>query len=269
MATLISKYLKLVHTESQLIAAGSILLVIEWTKRELMQVAQQVPSTISSIIENLSLSVQSVGGPGFSASIHNLLGLTNAQITKATLSRTFHEFLAALEESINRELTKSTVLFALFEASDRQFLNLQRSVARETNSQDALRDAELATLWGKLIGPSRSRLRKYEKNQQLLRNLRERTVHNKLVLVEHNQRLLSLKANLEMLRQRLVSPLMRRENVSTASIAEQIQGLDGTYELLGGARHRQEEKKFESLYGPSGRVASAGLGRRFIDVGGS
>ena len=243
----------------------SILLVIEWTKRELAQVAYQVPSTLSSVVENLSMTIRSVGGPQLSTSIHSLLGLTNAQITKSTLTRTFHEFLGALEEGINRELTKSTALFALFEASDRQFLNLQRSVARETDSQDALRDAELATLWGKLIGPSKSRLRKYEKNQQLLRNLRERTVHNKLVLVEHNQRLLSLKANLEMLRQRLVSPLMRRENVSTASIAEQIQGLDGTYEFLGSARQRQKDKRFASMYGSGNRLAGDGPGRKSID----
>lgn len=240
---------------------------MEWTKRELSQAAQQIPSTISSVIENLSLAVKSIGGPHISGSVHYMLGLTDAQITKSTLSRTFYEFLNVLEESINSELTHSTSLFALFEASDRQFLNLQRSVARETNSQDALHDAELATLWGKLTGRSAARLRKYEKNRELLRNLRERTVHNKRVLVEHNQRLLSLKANLEMLRQRLVSPLMRSENASTATIAEQIQGLGLSYDSLRDARERQKNKKMNKLYGSGSQRAGALAARSRMEIG--
>ena len=48
--------------------------------------------------------------------------------------------------------------------------------------------------------------------------------------MDYNGRLLQLKSNLEILRQRLVSPLVRSNDSSTLSVEEQIIGLDDTYQ---------------------------------------
>lgn len=234
----------------------SILIVMDWAKRELHQIASFTPGKIDSAYENLHTALHKLGGTSVSNMMTTLFGQTNKQVTKTTLQRTFDEFLNVLEESINTELTYSTALFGLFEAIDRQFLNLQRTVIRETDSQEAAKersDAELANLWRKIIGTNASRVNKYNKNKQLLEGIKERTVQNKLILVDHNGRLLQLKSNLEILRKKLVSPLVRSNDSSTLSVTEQISGLDGTYEYLRGARERQKSKLMERLYGAGSR----------------
>lgn len=225
------------------------MIVIDWAKRELSQVAIPLPNGLTSLVENTSILAQKYAGPLLSSYMNSAFGLSHTARTRATLQRTFHEFLNVLEDSINSELRYSTALFGLFESIDRQFLNLQRTVIRETDSQEAARDAELGTLWSKLIGNNKARLVKFDKNKDLLQSVRTRTVQNKLTLADHNGRLLALKASLEMLRQRLVSPLVRSENASTLSIGEQIQGLDLTYEYLKGVREDQKEKMMKRLYG--------------------
>lgn len=246
----------------------SILIVMEWAKRELLQVSAHVPGPIGSAFENMSLLAHKFGGPSVGRFITDIFGASHAQMTKATLQRTFNEFLNVMEESINNELQYSTALFALFESIDRQFLNLQRTVVRETDSQEQEHDVELASLWRRLLGPNAVKLAKFEKNKKLLMSVKERTVANKLVLVDHNGKLLKLKSNLEILRKRLVSPLVRSNASSTLSIEEQIGGLDGTYELLRNAREKQKSKLMERLYGIGNRRSGGGLTTLGDEAGG-
>ena len=192
-----------------------------------------------------------------------MFGIPQSEMTKATLQRTFNEFLNVLEESINTELTYSTALFGLFEAIDRQFLNLQRTVIRETDSQENQENTanmELAELWRRRLGSNKARIAKYEKNQRLLSSIKEKTVQNKLTLVEHNGKLLALKSSLEILRRRLVSPLVRNNESSTLTIEEQIKGLDSTYEYLRLAREQQKNGMLERLYGSGRRSTGVTIG---------
>lgn len=239
---------------------------MDWAKRELSQISLSPPSHLTSAFANLHSLLSSVGvleknghptKLGLIAT--SLFGQTTQQRTRKTLQRTFTEFLSVLEESINNELTYSQALFALFESIDRQFLNLARTVIRESDQQERLESDMLASLWTRVLGSNSADLRKYEKNKQLLSNVRQKTVMNKHILVDHNGKLLTLKANLETLRKKLVSPLVRSDNSSTLSVEEQIRGLDSTYEHLSGVRERQKGKLMEMLYGAGSR--RVGIGR--------
>jgi hypothetical protein len=206
--------------------------------------------------------------------VMSIFGPTSAQRTRTMLTRTFTEFLSVLEESINSELTHSTALFALFESIDRQFLNLQRTVVRESDAQERAEGEMLSSLWTRVLGPNAAVVRKYEKNKKLLANVRSRTVANKHLLMDHRGRLLTLKVNLETLRRKLVSPLVRRnDSVSFAGldaggggssntringrmlgpveavIDGQIRGLEGTYDYLRSVRDKQKAKLLEMVYG--------------------
>ena len=195
----------------------------------------------------------------------DVFGSSSPQRVWGTLTRTFHEFLNVLEDSINSELTHSTALFALFETIDRQFLNLQRTVVRESDTQERLETDLLSSLWTRLMGPNSAMLRKYEKNKLLLSNVRARTVSNKHLIMEHHGRLQTLKVNLETLRRKLVSPLVRRNDSvtmqdNTSVIEDQIRGLEGTYDYLCGVREKQKNKLMEMVYGVgSGRSGKTSL----------
>jgi hypothetical protein len=244
----------------------SILIVMDWAKRELSQLSSVPPSPLNSAFDNLHSLLSRIGvfeTSGVPNRIGklatDLFGQTGTQRTRRTLQRTFNEFLSVLEESITNELAYSTALFSLFESIDRQFLNLARTVIRESDQQERLESDLLASLWTRVLGSNSANLRKFEKNRQLLSNVREKTVRNKHILVDHNGKLLTLKANLETLRKKLVSPLVRSDNSSTLSVEEQIRGLDGTYEHLSGVRERQKGKLMEMLYGAGSR--RVGIGR--------
>jgi hypothetical protein len=94
-------------------------------------------------------------------------------------------------------------------------------------------------LWTKVLGSNSAKLRKYEKNQELLTNVWEKVVYNKHTLEDYKGRLINLRSSLETLRRRLISPLVRSDNSSTLSVEEQILGLDGTYNHLAAVRERQ------------------------------
>lgn len=272
----------------------SILLVMDWTRRELTAIHAQPPSSLPSIVidniygmisqvaplEQRSQSQQSLL-PGESSTVSKptmlgtvvstVLGPTSTQRTSAALMRTFNEFLNVLEESINSELTHSTALIGLFESIDRQFLNLQRVVVRESDTQEREEGELLSSLWTRLLGGNKDAIRKYEKNRKLLADVRRRTVSNKHQLMDHQARLLNLKASLETLRRRLVSPLVRQNEsrlsltstTSTSSsssaidstnnvlgaIEGQIKGVDDTYEYLRGLRESQKAKLMDLVYG--------------------
>lgn len=252
-----------------------ILFVMEWAQRELSMISSEPPSTLAAVWSNARDLLSRVGLSTDGTVMQELLGLTYQQRAKATLERTFYEFLGVLEESINNELTHSVALFQLFEAVDKQFLNLQRTVVREQDQQERMENDFLGSLWTKVIGVNASKLRKYEKNKNLLHSVRERTVRNKHVLVDHNQRLEQLKSNLEILRRRLVSPLVRSSNSSTITIDDQIKGLEMTYQQLKGSREVQKRKMMEIVYGAGARKvilpngAGAGGAAREIEGGGS
>ncbi|KAK4554787.1 hypothetical protein LTR86_008289 [Recurvomyces mirabilis] len=231
----------------------NILITMEWAQRELTALSTIPQSTISSVWSNTHSLLSRVGLMSQGQLAQSLLGQTHQQLTRSTLERVFNEYLSVLEESINNELTYSMQLFQLFEAIDKQFLNLQRSVIREQDTQERLENDFLSSLWTKVIGVNASKLRKYEKNKDLLASVRDRTVRNKHVLVDHNQRLRQLQSNLETLRRKLVSPLVRSQNSSTLSVEEQIKGLEGTYSQLKSSREVQRRKMMEVVYGAGDR----------------
>jgi len=245
-----------------------ILIVMDWAKRELSQLQLLAPSALNSAFDNIHSLLSKAGlleNPSgtptrlgtFATSV---FGLSSNQRTRQTLQRTFTEFLSVLEDSINSELQHSLALFALFESIDRQFLNLARTVIRESSAQDSAQDDLLSSLWTKLLGASASTLHKFEKNKKLLSNIRAKTVQNKSILLEHNGKLLTLKANLESLRRKLVSPMLRA-NASTLGVEEQIRGLEEVGLYLGGVRERQRSKLMEMLYGSGSHG-----GRRIVGV---
>ncbi|KAG9246510.1 hypothetical protein BJ878DRAFT_279912 [Calycina marina] len=247
-----------------------ILIVMDWAKRELAQLQLQLlpPSPLTSAFDNFhsilsrcGVFENSAGTPTRLGSLAtSLFGLSSPQRTRQTLQRTFTEFLSVLEESINSELQHSLVLFSLFESIDRQFLNLARTVIRESSAQDSAQDDMLGSLWTKLLGPNASTLHKFEKNKKLLSNIRAKTVQNKSILLEHNGKLLTLKANLESLRRKIVSPLLRA-NGSTLGVEEQIRGLEEVGGYLGGVRERQRSKLMEMLYGAGNQGRQIGVNR--------
>lgn len=234
----------------------SILIVMEWAQRELSKLSSMPESRASIMFSNVHTVLSKVGilsNPRTGAQtsvgrlVQDLFGPTAPQRTRRTLERTFMEFLGVLEESINNELTASHSLFAHFEAIDRQFLNLQRTVIRETDAQEREESEVLASLWSRIMGANAARLKKFEKNKQLLASLRGRTVQNKHVLVDHNGRLLQLRSNLEILRKKLVSPLVRSNQSSTLSVEEQLSGLENTYIGLRAKREAQKVRIYEAF----------------------
>ncbi|KAM7223982.1 hypothetical protein V8F06_000455 [Rhypophila decipiens] len=255
-----------------------ILIVMDWARRELSQLPSSSPSTISSSPSSLLTSPLS----NLYDNMHNLLstagilenpqtgtptqlglvlqtifGQSTPQRTRQTLQRTFNEFLSVLEEAIESELTHSLSLFGLFEAIDNQFQNLARTVVRESNRQEELHTEHLlSSLWTRILGPKASEVAKFERNRLLLQDVKTKTVRNKGILIEHNRKLLGLKASLESLRRKLVSPLVRSVNSSTLSIEEQIRGLEDVGGFLEGVRARQKSKLMDMLYGGGGGSGS-------------
>ncbi|KAI0446334.1 hypothetical protein F4803DRAFT_504391 [Xylaria telfairii] len=236
----------------------SILIVMDWARRELSQLHSLPSPPLSTAFSNLHTFLCAAGlleDPNtgeqtkFGTAATAMFGISQSQHTQQTLQRTFTEFLSVLEEAIENELQHSLALFGLFEAIDRQFLNLGRLVVRESSLQDEQHADLLSSLWTRILGAKASEVKKYERNRELLANVREKTVRNKGILVEHNGRLLTLKANLESLRRKLVSPLVRSVNSSTLTLEDQIKGLEDVGVYLEGVRARQKGKLMEMLYG--------------------
>ncbi|EHK99579.1 hypothetical protein M7I_4546 [Glarea lozoyensis 74030] len=234
----------------------AILIVMDWSRLELAQIQSSHPSAITAAFDNMHDFLSRTGllenGSGDPTRLGvfttRVFGLTNPQQTRQTLQRTFTEFLNILEESINSELKHSLALFALFEAIDKQFHNLARTVVRELSAQEAAQEDMLSSLWTKILGANASTLQKFERNKKHLANIRAKTLMNKSVLMEHNGKLLALKANLESLRRKLISPLVRA-NGSSLTIEAQIRGLEEVSSYLGAVRQKQKGNRMAMLYG--------------------
>lgn len=263
------------HVEGDI---DGILIVMDWAQRELSTLGNVPTSSLSTAFTNIHTLLSKVGilenqSTGLPTSLGrvftSLFGTTKTQRTQQTLHRTFNEFLGVLEESINNELTHSTALFTLFESIDRQFLNIQRSVVRETDTQDQQQFEFLSSLWVRLMGANASQMRKYEKNKALLASVRAKTTLNKSLLVDHNGKLIALKGNLESLRRKLVSPLIRRGDGSTVGVEDQIKGLESTYEQLKRVREKQKERSMEVLYGAGRPRISLTKDERGLEIEGT
>ncbi|RKF78907.1 hypothetical protein GcC1_051013 [Golovinomyces cichoracearum] len=237
-----------------------ILIVMDWARRELCQLNSiPPPSSLTTAFDNMNTLLRRWGvletPTGTPTQLGTLIififGHSIQQRTEATLQKTFQEFLSVLEDAINTELTHSLALFSLFSAIDHRFLNLARTVTREADTQESALEEELSKLWTRILGPNSSMVHKFEKNKSLLRNIRSMTLQNKGLLEDHNHKLLTMKANLENLRRKLVSPLLRG-NASTIGLVEQINGLENVSGYLGRVREKQRAKLMEMLYG-SGR----------------
>ncbi|KAL2162216.1 hypothetical protein VTH06DRAFT_7129 [Thermothelomyces fergusii] len=240
-----------------------ILIVMDWARRELYQVQHLPTLPFSSVFDNIHNLLSNAGiledphtgqPTRLGVLATSLFGYSTPQRTKQALQRTFNEFLTVLEEAVSSELQHSLALFALFEAIDHQFHNLARTVIREASLQDEAHADLLSSLWTRILGPKASEVAKYERNRELLRNVREKTVANKGILLEHNHKLLTLKAQLENLRRKLVSPLVRSVNSSTLTLDEQIRGLELVGAHLEDVRMQQKSKFFHSLYGSAARL---------------
>jgi hypothetical protein len=252
----------------------SILIVMDWARRELSVLHSHPGSSLSSIFDNFHSLLARIPGAlenpstgartPFGRIITELFGATATQRTRSTLTRTFTEFLSVLEESIHSELSHSANLVLLFNSLELQFTNLYRAVARESDTQERAEGELLSSLWTRVLGANGSALRKYEKNRKLLQDVRHRTLANKKLLLEHERRLHSLKEGLENLRRKLVSPLVRRNDSLYGSdgvasmgivVEEQIKGLEGTYDYLKGVREKQKSKLLEMVYGSGMRTS--------------
>ncbi|KAK3682542.1 hypothetical protein B0T22DRAFT_287459 [Podospora appendiculata] len=237
-----------------------ILIVMQWAQRELNQLQHRTTLPLSTAYDNIYNLLSNTGllddpvagqPTRLGAAVVSVFGYASPQRELKTLQRTFSEFLSVLEEAINNELHNSLALFSIFEAIDQRFANLARMVVREASDQDNAHSDLLSSLWTVILGARARDLRKYEKNRLLLLSVREKTVSNKGILVEHNHRLLLLKANLETLRERLVSPLVRSENGSTLSVEQQVRGLEEVADHLEVVRRGQKTKIMEILFGGS------------------
>ena len=238
--------------------SSSILNVMDWAKMHLNRFHNlPAPSTLSSAYDNVHnlLSQAHIledpsGSPTALGTLASwVFGPSNPQREQHMVQLLFREFITVLEDSIQSELQHAVTLFALFETVDRHFLNLARTVVRESTAQTELHADLLSGLWARILGPRAAELRKFEQNRLLLQDVREKTVRNKGILVEHNGKLLTLKASLESLRSKLVSPLVRGVNSTTLSLEDQIRGISDVSDHLADVRRQQKSKVMETLYG--------------------
>lgn len=240
----------------------SILITMEWAKRELQSIQGPKAGIIDTVIGNIHGGLSKIGLLEHNGSptaignvVNNVLGHTTQQRSKATLQRTFDYLLSTLEENISNELARADVLFQLFESVDRQFHNLHRSVAREEDSLATKKDEFLASLWRMSI-TNKMQIKKYEKNLKLLKDVRASTLTNKSELKSHIQIIHSVKDQLDKARKTLVSPLIRRAQSNSFGLEQQLNDLTGTYGFLKGLRDGQKKKVLQQLWAePKKRVA--------------
>ncbi|KAF2874317.1 hypothetical protein BDV95DRAFT_675634 [Massariosphaeria phaeospora] len=239
----------------------SILLSMEWAKRELQSIQGPKVGMLDTVLVNIHGALSKVGVleqngqvTAVGQLVNDVIGQTAQQRSKATLQRTFDQLLSTLEENISAELIRADTLFMLFESVDRQFHNLHRSVAREEDSLATKKDEFLASMWRNTIG-NKLKIKKYEKNLKLLKSIRASTLANKSELKSHIQILHSVKDQLDKARRNLISPLIRRAQSNSFGLEQQLVDLSGTYGFLKGLRETQKHKVLQQLWAePKKRV---------------
>ncbi|KAK4189372.1 hypothetical protein QBC35DRAFT_145654 [Podospora australis] len=261
---------------------GDVLATMDWGRRELSKLSPSsspggsVAIASSSAFDNIHnlltaaglLEDTSTGSPTrLGVVLSSVFGPSTPQLTKETLHRVFNELVIVLEDAVSSELQQSLALFALFEAIESQFRILRRTIARESSWQNEHHADFLSSMWTRLLGPKASEVVKYQRNKLLLENLGDTTITNKEVLVDHNRKLLALKASLENIRRKLASPLVRSVNSSTLSLDEQIRGLEDIAGHLATVRTMRNAKVMEMLYGGAGGVRYAKQGGGVVDGG--
>ncbi|CAI6325812.1 unnamed protein product [Periconia digitata] len=233
----------------------SILITMEWVKRELQTIQGPQVGMLDRAIGNIHGGLSKIGvlekangePTAVGAVVNDVLGHTAQHRSKLTLQRTFDYLLTTLEENISNELTRADVLFQLFESVDRQFTNLHRSVAKEEDSLSNKKDEFLASLWRTTI-PNKLKIRKYEKNLKLLKDVRASTLANKSDLKDNIRIIYQVKEQLDKARKNLISPLIRRAQSNSFGLEQQLNDLSGTYGFLKGIRDAQKHKVLKELY---------------------
>ncbi|KAF2744720.1 hypothetical protein M011DRAFT_479748 [Sporormia fimetaria CBS 119925] len=238
----------------------SILITMEWTKRELSSLHSTHHRTLDTVLSNthhalskLGVLTHSNGTPTpLGRLVTDVLGQTAHHRSKATLQRTFDYLLTTLEENIANELSRADTLFALFESVDRQFQNLHRSVAKEEDSLATRKDEFLASMWRSSI-KNQVQLKKYERNLKLLKSVRASTLTNKSELKTHIQVILSVKEQLDRARRNLMGPLLRRAQSSEGGLERQLEDLGRSYGFLKKVREEQKYRVLKELWKEGGR----------------
>ncbi|KAL5116398.1 hypothetical protein ACEQ8H_005746 [Pleosporales sp. CAS-2024a] len=244
----------------------SILVTMEWTRRELQSIEGPRIGVVDTVIGNIHGGLSKIGllerngsPTAIGRVVIDVLGHTRQQRSKDTLQRTFDYLLSTLEENIAGELARADTLFQIFESVDRQFQTLHRSVAKEEDSLANKKDEFLASLWRRNI-KNKMQIIKYEKNLKLLKDIRASTLSNKFELKSHIQIIRSVKEQLDKTRKNLISPLIRRAQSNSFGLEQQLQDLSGTYGLLKGVRDAQKKKVMQQLYGGSGKRSTITTG---------
>ncbi|OAK96461.1 hypothetical protein IQ06DRAFT_329020 [Phaeosphaeriaceae sp. SRC1lsM3a] len=244
----------------------SILVTMEWTKRELQSINGLNFGMIDTVIGNVHGGLSKVGVLERNGSptivgriVTDVLGHTRQQRSKDTLQRTFDHLLSTLEENIANELARADTLFQIFESVDRQFQTLHRSVAKEEDSLANKQDEFLASIWRHNV-KNKMKIAKYEKNLKLLKDVRSSTLTNKFELKSHIQIIRSVKDQLDKTRRNLISPLIRRAQSNSFGLEQQLQDLSGTYGALKTVRDVQKKKVLQQLYGGSGKRTTISRG---------
>lgn len=247
---------------------------MEWAKRELQSISSPSVGVIDTVISNVHGGLSKIGllernGAPTTVGriVEDVLGHTAQQRSRDTLQRTFDHLLSTLEENIANELARADILFQLFESVDRQFHNLHRSVAKEEDSLATRKDEFLASMWRTTI-TNKMKIKKYEKNLKLLKDVRTSTLNNKFELKSHIQIIHSVKDQLDKARKNLISPLIRRAQSNSFGLEQQMQDLSGTYGFLKGLRDTQKKKVMKEMYGGPKRRVAITLGREEEEIEG-
>jgi hypothetical protein len=251
----------LVSPEVAVLTLIRILLTMEWAKRELEALQGPSAGRFSTALGNVHSALCNIGvleshgePTAIGKAVANTLGQTFQQRSRSTLQRTFTQLVTVLEENISSELGRAAELFIIFETVERQFQNLQRTVAREEDQMSTQKDEFLASLWRKSLG-NKLKLKKYEKNLKLLGSVRASVLDNMKELHAHNRVITSLREQLDGVRKKLVSPLIQSAHSNSFGLEHQLQDLAGTHDFLKTLRDKQKHKVLQKLWGdPKKRV---------------
>ena len=233
---------------------------MEFAKRRLEILPDLPQGSVAAALDNLHGFLHDIGlmewkgKPNFlGKTIMSLFGQTINQKNAMTLRSAFYDILNSLEEAIQTQTETALLLFGVFENIDRKFNSLHKLVVREYDQQEQDEVEMLSSLWAKVVGANQHALRKFQQNKDLLGKVRSKTIQNKHMLMAHNQELLSLRESLGILRKKLFSPLVHRNETDPLSMNDQISSLDDTLKYLRVTRDRHKSKSRDLLLAASAR----------------